>query len=68
MDQQTLLAHLDHLVTEEQPTSSPLPLLTSAEQLVYRDLVEDRYGASVRLEQESIRFSAVRAALQEWAQ
>lgn len=67
MDQQTLLAHLDHLVTEEQPTSAPLPLLTSAERLVYRDLVEDRYGASVRLEQESIRFSAVRAALQEWA-
>lgn len=68
MDQQTLLAHLDHVVTEEQPTSAPLPLLTPAEQLVYRDLVEDRYGASVRLEQESIRFSAVRAALQEWAQ
>lgn len=68
MDQQTLLAHLDHLVTEEQPTSASLPLLTPAEQIVYRDLVEDRYGPSVRLEQESIRFSAVRAALREWAQ
>jgi hypothetical protein len=68
MDQQTLLAHLDHVVTEEQPTSAPLPLLTPAEQLVYRDLVEDRYGVAVRLEQESIRFSAVRAALQQWAQ
>lgn len=66
MDQQTLLAHLGHLVTEEQPTSASLPLLTHAEQIVYRDLVEDRYGSSVRLEQESIRFSAIRAALAEW--
>ncbi len=66
MDAATLHSHLNHLVSEDQPTSAPLPLLTPGEQTVYRDLVEDRFGPSVRLEQESIRFSAVRAALTEW--
>lgn len=66
MDHATLTSHLDHLVTEAQPTSESLPLLTREEQSVYRDLVEDRLGQAVRLEQESVRFSAVRAALAPW--
>ena len=31
-----------------------------------KDLVEDRYGTSVRLEQERVRFSQVERALEPW--
>ena len=41
--------------------------LTDAERSLYRDLVEDRYGPSIRLEQERIRFSLVRRALAPWS-
>lgn len=66
MDRQTLLDHLDRVVIEEHPTAKPLATLTAEEQILYRDLVEDRFGTSVRLEQERIRFSAVRHALEPW--
>jgi hypothetical protein len=66
MDRATLLAHRAQLGTETNPTNAPLACLTAAEQDLYRDLIEDRYGASVRLEQERIRFSAVRRALEPW--
>lgn len=66
MDRQTLLDHLDRVVVEEHPTAKPLAALTADEQILYRDLVEDRFGTSVRVEQERIRFSAVRHALESW--
>lgn len=66
MDRRTLLDHLDRIVVEEHPTAKPLTALTAEEQILYRDLVEDRFGTSVRLEQERIRFAAVRHALEPW--
>lgn len=63
MNHDTLLAHREQWVSEEKPTTEPLPLLTEPESELYRDLVEDRYGHHVRLEQERVRFSRVAAAL-----
>jgi hypothetical protein len=63
MDHDTLLAHRGQWVFEAVPTAQSLPHLTDAEAELYRDLVEDRYGHHVRLEQERVRFSAVRSAL-----
>lgn len=66
MDEATLTAHLDHVGSEESPTAVPLEHLTAEESRVYCDLVEDRFGPSIRLEQERIRFGAVRRALHRW--
>lgn len=66
MDEATLAAHLDRVVREDKPTAVPLEHLTPEESDLYRDLVEDRFGQAVRLEQERIRFGAVRAALAPW--
>ena len=63
MDVETLLAHPLQWVTEDKPTNQPLPHLTEPEAALYRDLIEDRYGHQVRLEQERVRFSLVRQAL-----
>ncbi|WP_449061512.1 DUF3322 domain-containing protein [Planomonospora algeriensis] len=63
MDQDTLLAHRVHWVTEPKPTRQPLGALTAEESALYRDLIGDVYGPAVRLEQERVRFSAVRRAL-----
>ena len=63
MDTETLLSHPDQWVTEEQPTNQALPHLTETEANTYEALVEDRFGHHVRLEQERIRFSQVRAAI-----
>jgi hypothetical protein len=67
MDRATLVAHREQFVVEPNPTAASLGRLTPEEQELYRDLVEDRYGPSVRLEQERIRFSLVRQALEPWA-
>lgn len=66
MDRETLLAHREQLVAEPHPTRAPQPFLTDAEQSLYRDLIEDRFGQNVRLEQERVRFSLVRQALRPW--
>ena len=66
MDRATLLAHREQLVVESSPTDAALDFLTPEEAAMHRDLIEDRYGPSVRLEQERIRFSAVRRALEPW--
>ena len=63
MDRSTLLAHEGQWVREPKPTSSRLPGLDAAEHALYVDLIEDRYGIAVRLEQERIAFSAVRTEL-----
>jgi len=54
MDRETLLAHRNRWVTEAAPTSARLDRLTDDEQALYRDLVSDRFGERVRLEQERI--------------
>jgi hypothetical protein len=63
MDRATLLAHRDRWVTEATPTRGPLSFLDDGEGALFRDLVEDTYGQSVRLEQERIGFDAVRQAM-----
>lgn len=59
MDSQTLLAHRHLWGREAKPTDAPLGLLTPAEAAVYDDLVTDRFGERVRLEQERISWSWV---------
>lgn len=66
MDRATLLAHRNQLTTEPSPTRVRLSHLTTEEANLHRDLVEDRYGPAVRLEQERVRFSLVRSALAPW--
>lgn len=68
MDVDTLLAHRQQWVVEPKPTRIALPHLAEAESVLYRDLVEDRFGHHVRLEQERVRFSLVRAALRQLSQ
>lgn len=54
MDRETLLAHRHRWVTEPSPTSASLVRLTAEEQSLYHDLVTDRFGQRIRLEQERI--------------
>lgn len=54
MDRETLFAHRDRWVTEDRPATSSLTRLTSDEHHLYVDLVEDRLGDRVRLEQERV--------------
>lgn len=55
MDRDTLLQHRDRWVTEPSaPPAAALTRLDPAEQDLYRDLIEDRLGERVRLEQERI--------------
>ena len=66
MDHQTLLAHSRQWVNEPSPTNRTLTNLNDAERALYHDLIEDRYGKAVRLEQERVRFSWLQQALQPW--
>lgn len=63
MDEGTLVAHQGQWVREKTPTAGLLTNLTDDEEALFRRLVEDSYGPSVRLEQERIRFSLVAQAL-----
>lgn len=63
MDRVTLLAHRERWVTEPAPVDRRLPNLTDDEASVYRDLVEDAFGPSVRLEQERIPMAVVADAV-----
>jgi hypothetical protein len=54
MDEETLLTFRDLWVHEGDQTSGVLPMLTPAEQDIYRGLREQRWGVNVRLEQERI--------------
>lgn len=63
MDVETLLAHRAQWVREEVPTRITLPHLDDSEAELYQALIEDRFEEQVRLEQERVRFSMVRAAL-----
>jgi hypothetical protein len=63
MDRQTLLAHRDRWVREPTPTAATLTRLQPAEAELYEDLVADRLGESVRLEQERVDWAWVRERL-----
>jgi hypothetical protein len=63
MTAKTLLDHKEHWATEESQTTEPLTHLTADETQLHRDLIEATYGPAVRLEQERIRLSALRAAV-----
>lgn len=54
MDRATLLAHRDRWVREPAPTSARLDRLSTEEADLYADLVSDRLGPAVRLEQERV--------------
>lgn len=66
MDRSTLLAHREQFAVEPNPAEAELEGLNPDEAGLYRDLIEDRFGPSVRLEQERIRFSIIRNALEPW--
>jgi hypothetical protein len=63
MDRHTLLQHRDRWVVEERPTAAALARLTEPEAQLYSDLVSDRLGERVRLEQERIDWSWAAARL-----
>lgn len=63
MDRATLLDHRDHWITEPSPTAAALDRLDGAESSLYADLITNAYAPSLRLEQERISFSAIRAAM-----
>jgi hypothetical protein len=63
MDRETLLAHREQWVEEPMPAKGRLDRLTESEQELFQDLVSDRFGFRVRLEQERISFGAVKQAL-----
>lgn len=54
MDRDTLLAHRDRWGSEDRPARSRLTRLDPVEADLYEDLVTDRLGERVRLEQERI--------------
>lgn len=54
MDRDTLLAHEERWGQEDRPTAAALTRLTEAEAALYAELVSDRHGTRVRLEQERI--------------
>ena len=63
MERETFLAFKPLWVPEPKPTGGTLSRLTPEEQRLYADLLNDRYGANLRLEQERIAFGWVEAAL-----
>lgn len=65
MDRETLLAHRDHWVREDRPAESALTRLSPAENDLYTDLVTDRLGSHVRLEQELVDWEWATAALRK---
>lgn len=66
MDRKTLLEHRQQWVVEPNPGRRRLEHLSELEQEVYGDLLDSRYGPSVRLEQERIGYSSVCHALSAW--
>lgn len=65
MDSATLLAHRRAWVREDEPKKADLTRLTPGEREVYDDLVANRHGDRVRLEQERIGYGAFTKALDE---
>lgn len=63
MDSETLLAHESFWVSEPKPANRKLTRLFESEKTLYRELVENRFGVGVRLEQEQIDYQFVLSRL-----
>jgi hypothetical protein len=63
MDRQTLLAHRTLWVREQTPHGGSLMRLNQEEKPLFDDLVSNRLGVGIRLEQERIPFGWVQQAL-----
>jgi hypothetical protein len=63
MDRQTLLAHRTLWVREQTPHGGSLVRLDKEEKALFEDLVSNRLGVGIRLEQERIPFGWVQRAL-----
>lgn len=63
MDRQTLFEHRDRWGAEKSPTAARLDRLTAEEADLYAELVSDRWGDAVRLEQERVDWAWVEARL-----
>jgi hypothetical protein len=63
MDRETLLAHETRWVHEGSPTNIALPGLHADESALYSELVTDRYGPGIRLEQERVDWQWVAGRL-----
>jgi hypothetical protein len=66
MDRRTLLAHRGQWVVESSPSTVGLSCLDAEETALYRDLVADALGPSVRLEQERVSFAAIEQAMADF--
>jgi hypothetical protein len=66
MDRATLFAHEGQWVGEPNPTSEHLEALVPDEASLYTDLVEGVLGRSVRLEQETVSYAAIRQATRQY--
>lgn len=63
MDSETLLAHEAFWTSESKPANRSLPRLSESENILYRELLENRMGDGVRLEQELIDYQFVLSRL-----
>ena len=63
MDRDTLLSHRDHWGVEMKPCTARLAGLTEDEAEMYDDLQAGKIRPKLRLEQEFVRYSAIRDAL-----
>lgn len=63
MDVETLLAHQDQWVAENEQARGKLDHLDAAETELYRTLIDGDLGPSIRLEQERIQYPLAEAAL-----
>jgi hypothetical protein len=64
MDRETLMAHQALWVREQTPSRATLSRLALDEQALFDDLVHDRLGEKVRLEQERVSFAFLERRLQ----
>ena len=66
MDRETLLAHEGFWGKEPTPASRTPDRLTKGESGLYNELINNRYGENVRLEQEQLDFEWVSQRLTAW--
>ncbi|MBU3845108.1 MAG: hypothetical protein H9847_09670 [Candidatus Anaerobiospirillum pullicola] len=64
MDRATLKRHQEYVVTEKEQRVTALPCLLQEEQCCYQELIAQRHGQHLRLEQERIPYDEVLLALQ----
>lgn len=64
MDRATLKRHQEYVVTEKEQRVTALPCLLQEEQCCYQELIAQKHGQHLRLEQERIPYDEVLLALQ----